>query len=553
MKLLKLNGEIADIDEKTSIGINIQCYDVAEPGKRKVNTSNEFSIPMTSGNMAKLGFAGNVQYTPLFDTTLYSAITCDYIVENKYIIKDAKVRIESISDRIYLFIFEKNDIWEQMKLFKWPDFVDELLAWLQSEKSLPSYSSPFDGTLEEFLTPYIEPEEGIILPFYFGNFYSSDAEGEDYLEDEYTLWLRYGNMGYNGGHFCVFAKSIFEFIEYKYGVNFLTDGTEINGNIWNDEYASQVYIPVRGIMIKRNTYIDRWWFTLQSTYPVQYAPYSTDLQDKEDKTLFDFVNAFFQHFNIIKDELFVDGEDIIRLARFDEIADQEVINWSGKIQGTPKFKPYISGFGQKSYIKFLSIYSEGDSLVNAKEITCLNENIDAQKDLFTIDAHVPAFVDIDLGRCPDLSTEESFKTFVFLINDFQSYPTRDVKYKYGAEYTAALNLWFPALYNLDNEYTLIESALEYPVFYEIEKWLTLNDVISLEFFKLYYVQELNASFFINKISGFNPLKSNAPTKIELFKVSDKVALIPYLEDWFEDGVSDPFTDGNGSNFYWTLS
>jgi hypothetical protein len=45
MRLLRFNGQDIDIDEQTSIGIDIQCFDIKSPLQRKINISNSFTIP----------------------------------------------------------------------------------------------------------------------------------------------------------------------------------------------------------------------------------------------------------------------------------------------------------------------------------------------------------------------------------------------------------------------------------------------------------------------------------------------------------------------------
>jgi len=91
--------------------------------------------------------------------------------------------------------------------------------------------------------------------------------------------------------------------------------------------------------------------------------------------------------------------------------------------------------------------------------------------------------------------------------------------------------------------------IEYPKVYEIKKWLTLNDIYNLRFFRQYYVRQLNGSYFINKISGFNPDKSKEPTTIELIKISDKTPTPTFDFDYWVDGFNNKFTDGFGNYFY----
>ena len=51
MRYLWIKRELADIDDKTAIGIDLQAYDFKDPGKLKVNVSNSFSIPATAVNL----------------------------------------------------------------------------------------------------------------------------------------------------------------------------------------------------------------------------------------------------------------------------------------------------------------------------------------------------------------------------------------------------------------------------------------------------------------------------------------------------------------------
>ena len=64
MRLLYINNQLADIDEETAIGIDFQAYDLKDPAKRKLNTSNSFTIPKTANNLNILGNPDN--HRPLF-------------------------------------------------------------------------------------------------------------------------------------------------------------------------------------------------------------------------------------------------------------------------------------------------------------------------------------------------------------------------------------------------------------------------------------------------------------------------------------------------------
>ena len=550
MRLLKINDIIVDIDEATAIGVNYQSYDVKQVGKRFVNITNTFNIPATNHNLAIFGNAQNVQS---LSTDIYSASICNYWVSNEQLIKNSKCRVESISDRINLFLYEKADIWDILKTVLFPDFLADYIAWLQTS-GLPSLASPYTGTSSAFITTYANSTENIILPFYLGNLANYTPAGGT-IEDETKIHLQYIipviNRISDGGHFCTYVKSIFEYIEETYDVNFLTSGGVLPGNIWDDPVASTMYIPLRELNIKFSgtTSAASIYFEVL-TNPI-FRPLK-DQRDKADKTLYDFVNSFMQIFNILKDEIEVAGESVIRMARFDDlewIAD--VKDWSGKLSGIQTFKPKIEGYAQTNRIKYKSVYPEGSSLVNSKTLTSLNENLDKETDLFEIDAYIPSFDPIVGGVVPYMGDTESFKTFTFFVSDGYTTDNIDVKILQSGvtpDTLASIKLQKAAVYLLDSEYNFLDNIITYPKWYEVNKWLTQSDLKDFQFFRQYWIQELNGSFFVNKISGFNPDKSNEPTKLELIRLGNRTPVTPPDLDYWTDGVGDAFVDSEGD--YW---
>jgi hypothetical protein len=544
MRILRINDIDVDIDDKTAIGIDFQSYDMKEPGKNFVNVSNTFTIPATANNKAIFGNASDPQS---LSTLIYEESICNYWVDNEQLIKNAKCRVEQIQDRISIFVFQKDDIWDIMKGIKWEDFVPDYLYYLQFEKGLPSRQFFFSGTWLEFLTVYANTTEGIILPFYFGNFYGGIPGGNIETIDE--IYIN-ASFTWEGGHFCTFVKTIFEYLEFTYNVNFLTSGGVLPGNIWDDPFASSVYIPIREITAVHSDsgspfcYFDNVDVTSELFTPLK------DQRDKQGKTLYEMATSFFQHFNIVIDQLEVNGEDVIRLARFDDLEiTAEVVDWSGNISGKPLFKPSIEGIFQNNIIKFSSIYPEGDKLINSKTLTSLNVNLDYSKELIDIDAYIPSFVEITDGVVPDLSITESFKTFQFFINDGKTTDNITVNVSNEDITSASLKLYKAALYSLDSEYNYYDEIIDYPKYYEIEKWLKPYDLKNFEFFKQYFVRELNGSFFVNKIEGFNPDKSKEATKIELIKISDRTPPIETDFEYWTDGLGTEFVDGDLDYFY----
>jgi hypothetical protein len=279
-------------------------------------------------------------------------------------------------------------------------------------------------------------------------------------------------------------------------------------------------------------------------------------KDKADKRVYDFVISFMHHLNIIKDELKVGSENVIRFARFDDLENTaEVLNFSENISGDYIFKPRVDGYGQNNYIKFKEVYPEGDELLNSKNIRGLNVNLDVNVDLFEIDAYVPSTVVGNGTEISYMADKESFKTFTFYVSD--EYTPYNVITNYSdyvqgesepGVFTRNDSLQIAKLYSLDSEYNFLDEIIDYPKFYEIEKWLTINDIRNFEFFKQYYVRELNGSFFINKISGFNP-KSKEPTKIELLRVGNRTPIYPPDANPWIDGVGNIWTDGVGDFYF----
>jgi hypothetical protein len=523
MRLLKFNNEIVDIDETTAIGIDFQAYDVKEPSSRKVATSNKFTIPKTNRNMRMIGFAGNPQS---ISTMIYNPITCEYWNQNKCLIKNGTARITSISERIECFVFEKSNFWTEMQDFTWTNFQSEFITWMQTEKGLPSATNPFVGTFTDFLDPYFTSTEGIKLPFFFSNLSVYDPlGGSDYLENIdlfYTIYLKYSNniggvdILANGGHFCVFCKTIFEFIQYKYDIDLSVIDTTFDYNIFEDAIAAAMYIPLRNLSIQHTT--DGFYFLYddQSSFlPLEIV------NSAESKTLYDFVKSFFQHFNCLIDRVnTVDGSEKYIIRRFDDIIHAPIVEMD--INNVVSFTPTIDGYNKNNWITFSSVYKEGDKLTNSKKIVCNNKNLDvgsSDSSLFSIDAYVPGSISIpSVATARNMSTEESFSNFTFFVSSGTLVGCVIKSMQEGLEVIALHSMNIALLYSLNSEYLTLASMVSYPKFYVVKKWLTLTELDALVYFARYFVKSLGAYFFLNKIESYNPEKSNEPTKIELIKI-----------------------------------
>lgn len=516
MRLLKFNNQLVDIDEQTAIGIDFQAYDVAKPGSRKVSVSNNFTIPKTAANMRMVGFAGNPQS---IDNSVYDKIVVDYFNDNMQLIKKGSAQVTEVGERISVLVYEKESFWELMADYLWPDFLVDFISWMQTEKSLPSATSPFVGTFQQFIDGYINTTEGLILPFFVGNLARYDVGGS-FLEDTTKLWLKRNEAGSGettfGGHWCIYSKTIFEFIESKYGVNLSVTDNTLDYNIFEDAVASVDYVRAGNISIE---YTPTGFYFSANASGV-FSPEKTT-NDKESKSLYDFVNAWFQRYNCIIDKAkTTDGTTKYIVRRFDDITKSPVIDLSGKMSGDYKFKPIIDGIKQTGYIKFSSVYEGGDELTNAKKVTCYNKNIDpggTDNAIFSIDSYIPGSIVLGGDVVPDLSPNDSLKTFEFFIS--QGLASTTIKAMEGGdERTANATLQIARTYDLNSEYVTYATMVQYPKAYTIKRWMSLADIYKIVYFARYWIKELNGYFFINKISGYNPQKSQEATTIELIKL-----------------------------------
>ena len=537
MRLLRINGHNIDLDDQTSIGITFQAFDIKEPGSRKVKYSNTFTIPRTANNLAAIGDPSNKHSLSLL---IYAPLSCDYYEGNLHVVNNGKCRIEAISDRISVYIYEKKDVWDSIKDVKFADFATDFVRFL----GLPTYSTPVLSSFADFLQPYTTATTGVYLPYYFSNLYGVEEDGvSGFIEKPNQLFLHY--KGWSGGHFAVYWRDIFRFIEHKYGVNFATSGGVVNGNVWDDQYAQAVYRPLRGLGVKYNYIAGGWYFDYTNT--ANFEPHG-EVSECEDMTLYDVVTCFMQHFNILIDEIDVNGVEVTRMARWDNIDTAAVVDWSGRVTGITTFKPTIDSYAQKNYIKYSEVYEGGAETAVARILTSNNKNLDPTTELFSINAYYPGVISTGGIYALDLTTDASINNNMVLIDSGVVTSSAVYYFDTAQTYGATLSMRVAGVYSLSGEYQFLDTVIKYPKYYELTKWLTVSDVLNIQFFNQYYFEELGCSCFINKIANFNPSKGLQPTKIELIKISEKTPVYPPDIDYWMDGVTDPWTDGLGD--YW---
>jgi hypothetical protein len=528
MRILRINGEICDIDEKTAIGIDFQCYDISDPSNQKTTVSNKFTIPKTAKNLRLIKFTGNPHSV---DDFAYNQNIVDYWTDSIQLIKSGTFYISEINDRINIIISEKNSIWQNLALLKWNQFLFDFMEWakinypavgtIESPNTHDTFQNIITSLANENATPFV-------LPAFISNLALYDDEStilKEFVETENKIYLKYcpsnASIKAQGGHFCVYIKYIFKYIESVYNISFGTTSIDLD-TIFNDEIASQMYIPARRINLrlqKHSTANYNWFFEYDELY--DFLPEET-LEDKEDKTLFDFVKAFFQHFNLIMKK---ESDNSFLLYRFDKLRTSTIVDFSSKIKEVSIFTPILPNYKQTNYIKWASVADKSSDLINSKKITCSNFNIDkgGEGSLFTIDGFIP---NVTNGGFLYLAESDSFNTFEFLIHsNNQVYLTvnsfaTDINIDWVEETTCNVSLFKSALYNLENEYTFLSEIVNKPKKYTIKKYLSLLEINNLSFINRYRIihKDINGLFFILKVSGYNPDKSNEPTTIELLKL-----------------------------------
>jgi hypothetical protein len=550
-RILKINNQIVDIDEQTALGIDLQTYDITEPAQPKVSVSNSFTLPITNNNRYIFGFADS-PYN-ISDYTMYEEMTFDYWVDNEQLVKSARARVIGIKERITLFIFEKQNIWDRLKKTNLRELVNDFLTFVIFKKDF----FRFDGTLKELLT-FFSGNDPDVVPYKFSRCNSllsiyNPVGTETPLEDYSSLWLSYDDDNDDqtqpiaGGHIFIFCKSLFEFFEYKFGVSFSTND-EFAANIFYDDVAKQTYtnvFPELTVSYSDAVGDEGWRMNINGSFKQQFADgtikevFGNIEKPLADYTCFDFVSAFIKTFNCIVDSV---EPNVFKIRRFDQLeTDAQTVDFSKNLDADdiPEFKPEISGIAQENKVKFSSVYDNGSEDVNSRIVECNNLNIEATNDSFVdINFHIPVINIKDQDDAfVNLGSEESLQTPSILIDGAKNLSAFTVGVKdivLGTEIAnfAVDEIPTTQLVGLADEYQLYEKIINRPYVLNIRKWLSITEVANLEFFKLYSIPILGGSFFINKISGFNT-ESKQATEISLIKINNKI-LLPVTS--FDSGV-----------------
>ena len=552
MRLLRINGEIADIDEDTAIGIDLQAYDFKDPGKLKVNVSNTFSLPATAKNMRILGSPGNPSRV---DNTIYNRISVDYQVKNKVYISNGSARVESIKKgRINMFVAQRPGFIERMKSVTLNQFLQQ---WFEN-----NFQNTAFANYQSLVNAYAEGHNGVILPAMIGPLVNlADKNGrivEAFLYDtgvpgigiinEMTMKVRDTSQGTtaHGGHFCVFIEPLFKYFEAYFGVNLNSDLSAVY-SLFNDDVFKMLFIPVRHINVNDNTPRLEW---VDLGGSENMRPLS-DIIPYNNLSAFDLFSETLKILGYGVEEV-GDGFEIVRLDYMGAIpvADDILPGYmEAGFRENLEYKPIIEGYGQQNIIKMSPAENAGE-MAGARILLSNNENSEAKKELFKVNAYVPAmlrsyhmFNAIFVPNMAEakaleyitflrLKTSGAVTSYTFWVNGVHE-PTPSsatsenpteasvnaINGEFGdPSWRTLISVKIPEVYTVSAEYNFLEGIINSPETYKVKRWVTSSQMENFRKIATYYVPELGGWFYVNKIKGFNPVKSKQPVEFELIKL-----------------------------------
>jgi hypothetical protein len=544
MRLLRINGEIADIDEDTAIGIDLQAYDFKDPGKLKVNVSNTFSLPATAKNMRILGSPGNPSRV---DNTIYSRISVDYQVKNKMYITGGAARVESIKKgRINMFVAQRPGFIDRMKSVTLNQFLQQWFVHAFENYMFASY--------EALVNAYAEGRNGVILPAMIGTLADLPDEKERVIEyfgfdkgseivNEMAMRVQHHDEGWvaHGGHFCVFIEPLFKYFEEYFGVD-LNSASPAAYSLFNDDVFKSLYIPCRNINVMDGT---RMLEFVQFDQNSNLRPL-VDVEPYADLSTFDLFVETLKLLGYGMEEV-GEGFEIVRLDNIGSVPTHSDILpgcMEAEFRKEMEYKPIVEGYGQQNIIKMLPADDAGE-MAGARVLVSNNENSEATKDLFTVNAYVPTFLSLLwYPFVPAMHEAKSVEKLTFFRSSqrraiftvsgkyqtippevLQQLPKKIQKVIPRGDYSntpdwqvVGVYLFAPEVYSVSAEYNFLESIINSPETYKVKRWVTSSQMENFRKIATYYVLELGGWFYVNKIKGFNPVKSKQPVEFELIKV-----------------------------------
>jgi hypothetical protein len=479
-----------DIDNETAIGFDFLSFDVRNPDRVGISHSNSFTLPRTPINENLHGFMGA-------SDEAYNQWQVDYILDNEYIVKKGRIMVEAVENRIQCSIFSRDSAWDLMGQTLWADFMADYFTWVSSEITITF------ADYATMLSTLAAATTHIKLAGFYGDFFRESDRATSISTRENRLVYQFN--GVDGGQFSTYTKSLFDFIASHFSIDFRGGDNSIFD-------AQNTYVQNRNIGFR---------ILSDSTVTLEYVrgwvnAESGDVDlDKEGVTVLDFVKFFISATNSILDRI---GENQYSLQPMDDIADAPIEDFSG-LSGEPiTFAPLIDGVGQETVIDFESYADTITTGSVSKVLTCENRNAESRTDYLKIPAHIPAAYTHFTFQMLGLFDSGTYKLFTLLedsaiTNTFTAY----VRINSFSNILQSVEMSVASIYGIP--YDGFQEIIRKPRVYRVKKWLGIQDVERLKFYQRYWIEELNGSFFLSEVKGFNPEGSRQATELEFILIN----------------------------------
>ena len=489
------------------------------------------------------------------DNTIYSRISVDYQVKNKMYITGGTARVESIKKgRINMFVAQRPGFIDRMKATPLNQYLQQ---WFEN-----SFFNSLFSSYQQLVNAYAEGHNGVILPAMMGPlvnladkngriveaFYYDTGIPEIGIINEMTMKVRDTSQGTtaHGGHFCVFIEPLFKYFEAYFGVNLNSDLSAIY-SLFNDDVFKMLFIPVRHINVNDNTPRLEW---VDLGGSENMRPLS-DIIPYNNLSAFDLFSETLKILGYGVEEV-GDGFEIVRLDYMGAIPVTDDIlpgYMEAGFRENLEYKPIIEGYGQQNIIKMSPAENAGE-MAGARILLSNNENSEATKELFKVNAYVPAmlrgyYILFNAVFVPIMAEAKALEYITFLrlkTSGVTSYtfwvngvheptpssatsenPTEASVNAINGEFgdpswRTFISVKIPEVYTVSAEYNFLEGIINSPETYKVKRWVTSSQMENFRKIATYYVPELGGWFYVNKIKGFNPVKSKQPVEFELIKV-----------------------------------
>ena len=504
MRILKINGSRVELSEKTAIGINYQSSDISTIDKKRFNTTNAFSIPITAHNKTIFEFSENP--TSMSDIP-YQEVTVDLWDGGIHLIINGKGYVKKINSNYMVNVVKDGTIIDLLKETKLRDLLRD------NFQDLGAGFGTFNAMLDDIQT---NNTNGYCLPFWsfehnlIGTSWSQNLEG---------------NLG-------ILVSEVFSYIETLTGYSLINAGT-----VTDDSVFLKLVMPYYDVVPFKPFGANFNVFLYDD--PAIPATFESNLIDENydyygSKSVMDFLKAIAVLFNCIFD--IDDLNEEINLYKFNDIVGGTVNDWSGKtIKATKKFE--LGKYGQNNLIEFeLDKQRANENIdfvsnnINLKEtakfsidVMRTNNGFDFWDTWYSIGSLSDGGANTIYGG--EVMNPEPLQNILLFVLDALTTQTyfigcREQTNATTGQGVSATNIEKTTLleYDYNVYYTALESMLTDPVGYDAELDLSLLDIHEFRPNELYKIDELGGIFYVNKISGYNS-KSRKATKVELFKIS----------------------------------